>query len=536
MEKVLKILTDPCPLVSVIIPVFNGSLYLADAIDSVLSQTYTNIEIIVVNDGSDDNGLTEKVALSYEDKIRYFYKKNGGVSSALNLGLSKMRGDFFSWLSHDDVYRESKIFLQVEYMLKHPEISLVYGNYELQNEMGNPFFCVTPNRDFPSIYSLYHLFRRQTNICSALIRKEVFKQIGPFNEASLTTQDYEFLFHCFTSLKCAYMNVTFVNTRIHPEQGSQTIKNHVKNAEKMWISFFSSLSDDWYRKLGGRDNFLLHSINYFKKTPYLEVASFCDEMISNSANKKNAEKISFFLICREELHNFKDLHNFNLQRDKKNNSYPTIFFWTKSEAVLNEYKQEETIKLVQAESFEELINVLVQKFPIYSYVNFVSKNRPCSEKKIVEMIRKSEAELSFTCIFTDKKSLNLLDVEWNNILVRLDYLNEARDFCQTPQNLLFRLEEISKVSYVNFNKQSRLGLRFSEERLHFFAAKLFCSNILKTRKELAEALIAYLFYTNIASKKKKFSHRLLNIIKRLWSTSGLRLLKDRLSLLYKKNF
>ena len=83
-------------LVSLIIPVYNGSNYLREAIESALAQTYPCCEVIVINDGSTDQGATEAIALSYGERIRYFSKANGGVASALNLGLREMRGSFFS--------------------------------------------------------------------------------------------------------------------------------------------------------------------------------------------------------------------------------------------------------------------------------------------------------------------------------------------------------------------------------------------------------------------------------------------------------
>lgn len=99
------------PLVSIVIPVYNGADYLGEAIDSALMQTYGNIEVIVVNDGSNDE--TDAIARSYGDKIRYYSKKNGGVATALNLGIENMRGEYFSWLSHDDIYMPEKIELQI---------------------------------------------------------------------------------------------------------------------------------------------------------------------------------------------------------------------------------------------------------------------------------------------------------------------------------------------------------------------------------------------------------------------------------------
>ena len=72
------------PRVSIVIPAYNGSDYMKEAIDSALAQTYPDVEVLVVNDGSDDDGRTEAIALSYGDRIRYFRKGNGGVASALN--------------------------------------------------------------------------------------------------------------------------------------------------------------------------------------------------------------------------------------------------------------------------------------------------------------------------------------------------------------------------------------------------------------------------------------------------------------------
>ena len=119
------------PLVSVVIPVYNGANYMTLAIDSALAQTYGNIEVIVVNDGSNDNGATARIARSYGDRIRYFEKENGGVASALNLAIGEARGQFISWLSHDDLYTSDKIERQIAYLTEEPEPNrcVIYGDY-----------------------------------------------------------------------------------------------------------------------------------------------------------------------------------------------------------------------------------------------------------------------------------------------------------------------------------------------------------------------------------------------------------------------
>ena len=121
--------------VSIIIPVYNGEAYMREAIDSALAQTYDNIEIIVVNDGSTDS--TDEIARSYGDKIVYYKKENGGVSTALNLALEKMTGDYFSWLSHDDRYYPQKVEKEVAFLEENGYLGkkvIVFSDYDLMDE------------------------------------------------------------------------------------------------------------------------------------------------------------------------------------------------------------------------------------------------------------------------------------------------------------------------------------------------------------------------------------------------------------------
>lgn len=182
------------PLVSIIIPVYNGSDYLAEAIDSALSQTYQNIEIIVINDGSCDEGKTEQIALSYGEKIRYFKKKNGGVSSALNFGIEKMRGEYISWLSHDDLYLPDKVSDQVKALNSAGTYVVLSRSYQIDAK-GHRLQNINKRRKLESGYYTWHdalniLFERGSyNGCSLLIPKRAVELCGGFNENLRYVQD-----------------------------------------------------------------------------------------------------------------------------------------------------------------------------------------------------------------------------------------------------------------------------------------------------------------------------------------------------------
>ena len=200
------------PKVSIVIPVYNGSNYLREAIDSALAQTYDNVEILVVNDGSDDEGKTEEIALSYGDKIRYFYKKNGGVSTALNLGIEKMEGYFFSWLSHDDAYYPEKIERQLKFLDGRDDL-IVYTDVEFINSRTESTRILRFDHPDSSKF-LYYLMTSGPHGCSLLIPRKCFDEVGLFEEEYRMTQDYRMWFRLAKKYELKHMPEVLIKFRV----------------------------------------------------------------------------------------------------------------------------------------------------------------------------------------------------------------------------------------------------------------------------------------------------------------------------------
>lgn len=220
------------PKVSIIIPVYNGANYLAEAIDSALAQTYKNIEIIVVNDGSNDGGKTEKIAKSYGEKIKYFSKENGGVSSALNYGIQQMSGEWFSWLSHDDLYAPQKVEHSVEILNKcnYNEIEkmVVYTDGTLVKSDGSKikyfkqYFC--EERVYFGEEAAYAIARNGVLCgCCLLIHKTAFDMVGFFDETLRYSQDalmwYSLFLNGYDVCYCSHKDVF---GRVHKLQVTNT--------------------------------------------------------------------------------------------------------------------------------------------------------------------------------------------------------------------------------------------------------------------------------------------------------------------------
>jgi hypothetical protein len=234
-------MTVPGPLVSIVIPVYNGADYLREAIDSALAQTYDNCEVLVVNDGSTDNGVTESIALSYGDRIRYFRKENGGVASALNLGIREMRGELFSWLSHDDAYLPDKCRAQVEFWRQCGDVrTVIYADIHIVDARGE----ITDTRSMPDMTEKDALCRiwgsSFLNGCAMLIPRSLLLEAGGFNESLPTTQDHDLWLRLALVQKAnfrRYPGVVLLS-RHHGGQGSQLhIRAHRRECAKLFSDY-----------------------------------------------------------------------------------------------------------------------------------------------------------------------------------------------------------------------------------------------------------------------------------------------------------
>jgi len=242
------------PKVSIVIPVYNGSNYLREAIDSALGQTYKNIEVLVVNDGSKDNGKTEAIAKSHGNKICYFHKENGGVASALNLGIEKMTGKYFSWLSHDDVYYPHKIEQQIAFLSeKRGKNIAVFCDAETIDEDSQ---IVRKSHINPRYLQNKYITILSTSIngCTLLLPKECFERAGLFNETLKTTQDNEmWLRIAKAGYDFLYVPEYLIKSRRHPEQESITLRdfqNYERDNFYSWaIKYIENEISNIYKEL-----------------------------------------------------------------------------------------------------------------------------------------------------------------------------------------------------------------------------------------------------------------------------------------------
>lgn len=209
-------------------PVYNAEKYLAEAIDSVLSQTYTDFEFLIINDGSTDGSLA--LINTYEDpRIRVITRINGGVSAALNTGLANASGRFIVRFDGDDICYPTRIEQQYDFMINHPDYVIAGSNADYINKEGDYIFTyIMPG------YSDSEIREKAMQVCpfihSAVIyRKQDVLDLGGYEVKAHTFEDYFLWIKLLQKGKACNFSLPLIKVRFNPE--SVTVDSRDYTAE-----------------------------------------------------------------------------------------------------------------------------------------------------------------------------------------------------------------------------------------------------------------------------------------------------------------
>ena len=234
------------PSVSIVLPVFNGEKYLASSIESVLDQSFTDFELILVNDCSTDS--TEEIIRRYAaQNPRIVYLKNEvnlKLPASLNRGFSAAKGQYYSWTSDDNLYHKEAIQKMVAFLEEHPDVSMVYCDYNRIDAEGTLIGSLKVGSPQRLIYG--------NNVGACFLYKaEVAKTIGEYRTDYFLVEDYEYWLRINLHYKIAPLNETLYDHRMHA--GNLTLSRKQEIAAILdrvqWEYFylydrFGRLSDD----------------------------------------------------------------------------------------------------------------------------------------------------------------------------------------------------------------------------------------------------------------------------------------------------
>jgi glycosyltransferase involved in cell wall biosynthesis len=178
--------------VDVVIPTYNGLPWLKETVESVLAQTHKDLTLYIIDDGSTDEGATERYAKSLQDpRVRYFKKPNGGQATARNFGIKKSTAPYIALLDSDDIWYPQKLEKQLKVLKANPKLGLVYGHHDFIDEKGNK----TSKLELSNRGNIVNKLLEGNVIAGSgsmvLIPRSVFDKVGLFHEDFLIGEDWE---------------------------------------------------------------------------------------------------------------------------------------------------------------------------------------------------------------------------------------------------------------------------------------------------------------------------------------------------------
>ena len=209
------------PIVSVLLPVYNGDRYLAAAIESILGQSFRDFELLIIDDGSTDRSRQrlERYA-AQDDRIRLISRENRGLVYTLNEMLGLARGEFLARMDADDVSLGDRLALQVKFLQQHSDYVCVGGAYDLIDPKGRTVLHSVMPETNPAIQQALLSGQTIINHPCAMIRRSALQQIGGYNEAMRTVEDLDMLLRLGEIGLLANLPDTVLKYRFHRQSVS----------------------------------------------------------------------------------------------------------------------------------------------------------------------------------------------------------------------------------------------------------------------------------------------------------------------------
>lgn len=230
-------------MVSVIIPAYNAENFISKTIESVLSQTYTDWELIIVDDGSTDGTaklVSDYISSSKTEKIKLLSQKNSGVSVARNKGIDAAKGDFIAFLDADDYWLPNNLFDKYTFLNKNPEADFTFSNFYIGDKDLEILEKGPVGTDIDMLENLLYWKRAVIPGASSnlFLRKKCFDQGLRFDPAFSTAADQDFCFYLVYSFKGKHLNDYTWIYRVH----STSMSRNMQTFEKDHVGVFKKAS------------------------------------------------------------------------------------------------------------------------------------------------------------------------------------------------------------------------------------------------------------------------------------------------------
>ena len=470
------------PKVSIIIPVYNGSNYVRLAIESALRQTYKNLEIIVVNDGSKDN--TEEICKKYGDKIVYLPKENGGVSTALNYGVEHMTGDYFSWLSHDDLYYPEKVQEEVDYLVKNNLLgtkTILYSNYTIMDGDGNPYSDVVFNTYDLNKFGDFSLLKMAINGLSLLIPKKAFEESGGFDPNLRCVQDYELWLRMMRDgYNFVHIPKSLVVTRLHSLSVTSTSPKVRTEGNAFWLELIKSYNKNDIKKMYGSEYCFYNSLySLFDKGPYDEAIAYCKDQMEkiekNNKTKIDKANISGIIYNIDDFDEFEKTYNSMINQTHEFKEIYLVNIGQNKKKIEEFIKKEKNIELFDS-SKDKQANILnkILNNDKSDYISFIQSGDTLDIRRneigITKIVCSETVFVHSSYNLNDINNTNMVDMGLKNGFLTPMLVNKF-DICYSSA--------IFDLDYIKKNK-----IRFNEELKNGFIECL-AINVLKDKDVLA---------------------------------------------------